>query len=289
MPKLRSQIQSVLPSLTAAERRIAQVVLDDSAAAGLTITELADLADTSPSSVVRFCRVLGLRGYPELRLTLASEAGRAEAEQRPEFGSDIGAGDDLAEVIAKIGFADAAAVEQTVAQLDVAALGRVVTAIDAARSVLVFGMAASSVVAADLQLKLERIGLTVSTTTDPHLALMKAALLDERDVALVISHSGTTVEVIETLAEARSRGARTIAVTNFPKSPVCAHADDVLTTVARETTFRSGAMASRIAQLTVVDCVFIGVAQRRYDEATAALKITRDAVVRRRDKRRRPS
>jgi DNA-binding MurR/RpiR family transcriptional regulator len=285
MPKLRSQIQGVLPSLTPSERRIAQVVLDDATAASLTITELADLAETSPSSVVRFCRVLGLRGYPDLRLGLANEAGRAEAEQRPAFGSDIGVGDDLGEVIAKIGFADAAAVEQTIAQLDVTALGRVVAAIDAARTVVVFGMGVSAFVAADLQVKLERIGLSVSTSTDPHLALMKASLLGERDVLLAISHTGATAEVIETLAEARSRGAHTVVVTNFPKSPAGGHADDVLTTVARETTFRSGAMASRIAQLTVIDCVFIGVAQRRYSEAKTALEITRDAIVRQQRRR----
>jgi len=77
---------------------------------------------------------------------------------------------------------------------------------------------------------------------------------------------------------ARERGARTIVVTNFAGSPIAAVADLLLVTAARETTFRSGAMASRIAQLALVDCLFAGVAQRSYDEAIEALKRTYAAV-----------
>lgn len=281
MPKLRSRIEGVLPSLTPAELRVAQLVLDDRVDAALTITELATAAETSPSTVVRFCRSLGLAGYPELRMTLANDAGRAAAEHKPEFGGDIGAEDDLQTMIAKIAGADAAAVEQTAAQLDPATLGRVITAIDEARAVVVFGMGASAVVATDLHHKLERIGCTAATSVDPHQALTQAALLGPGDVLVGISHTGTTEDVVQVMAEARSHGAHTVALTNFPRSRVAAQADEVLTTAVRETTFRSGAMASRIAQLTVIDCVFIGVAQRRRPKALRALEITRAAVLRR--------
>jgi DNA-binding MurR/RpiR family transcriptional regulator len=86
------------------------------------------------------------------------------------------------------------------------------------------------------------------------------------------------VDTIEAFAEAGRHGARTVALTNFPKSPITRVADLVLTTAARETTFRSGAMASRLAQLTVIDCVFVGVAQRTYRETRAALDVTYEAV-----------
>ena len=84
--------------------------------------------------------------------------------------------------------------------------------------------------------------------------------------------------IIDDLGNRLGSGARTVALTNFPKSPITAVADLVLTTAARETTFRSGAMASRLAQLTVIDCVFVGVAQRTYDETRAALDVTYEAV-----------
>jgi DNA-binding MurR/RpiR family transcriptional regulator len=108
--------------------------------------------------------------------------------------------------------------------------------------------------------------------------LTSAAVLESGDVAVGISHSGTTAETIDALAEARKRGAITVGLTNFPRSPIAEVADHVLTTAARETTFRSGATASRLAQLTVIDCVFVGVAQRTFKPTRQALEDTYEAV-----------
>ena len=97
------------------------------------------------------------------------------------------------------------------------------------------------------------------------------------DVAIGISHSGTTIDTVQALTEAGRQGARTVAITNFPRSPI-GFADHVLTTAARESTFRSGATASRLAQLTVVDCLFVGLAQIRYTDSKSALETTYEAV-----------
>jgi DNA-binding MurR/RpiR family transcriptional regulator len=239
-------------------------------------------ADVSDATVLRFCRSAGLGGYAELRVALAGEAARSEAVGGRTAGSDIGPGDTLQRVVEKIAFADARAVEETAQQLDLDTLERVVDALTSARRIELYGTAASAFVAMDMQQKLHRIGRTAFTSADPHIALTSAALLGREDVAIGISHTGATVDTIEPLAEARSHGALTVAVTNFPRSPIVDAADLVLTTAARETTFRSGAMASRIAQLMVVDCLFIGVAQRSYGETRQALERTYRAVRHRR-------
>jgi DNA-binding MurR/RpiR family transcriptional regulator len=273
--------RGLLPSLSPAEQRVARVVIDEAAtAARLTISDLADRARSSETTVIRFCRAMGFGGYSELRLTLAAEAGRAtEATAADEAaGSDISETDELADVVKKIAFADARAVEETAAQIDIAVLERVVDLVVSARRVVIYGVGASAFVAADFQQKLHRIGHVAYAWSDMHMALTSAALLDQRDVAFGISHTGTTMDTIEAFALAGRRGARTVALTNFPKSPITRTADLVLTTAARETTFRSGAMASRLAQLTVIDCVFVGVAQRTYPETRAALDVTYEAV-----------
>jgi DNA-binding MurR/RpiR family transcriptional regulator len=270
-----------MPSLSPAEQRVARAVIDEAAtAAQLTISELAKRAQTSETTVIRFCRAMGFAGYPELRLTLAAEAGRARDIGTPDesMGSDISPTDNLDQVVKKIAFADARAVEETASQLDIAVLGRVVDIVAGARRVDIYGVGASAFVAHDFQQKLHRIGRVAYAWSDLHLALTSAALLDERDVAIGISHTGTTLDTMDAFAEAGRRGAQTVALTNFPKSPITRIADHVLTTAARETTFRSGAMASRLAQLTVVDCIFVGVAQRTYPETKAALEATYEAV-----------
>ncbi|HEY2794109.1 MAG TPA: MurR/RpiR family transcriptional regulator [Micromonosporaceae bacterium] len=281
------QIRALMPSLAPSERRVAEAALaDPGAVAALTIGQLAEQCATSETTVIRFCRAIGLRGYPDLRIGLASAAGTASGAGWSGVGSDIGAGDALADVVRKLGFADARAVEDTVAQLDLDVLRKVIDAIVAANHIDLYGVGASAFIAFDLEQKLHRIGRPVHAWPDPQIALTSAALRKRKDVAIGVSHTGTTVDVVASLGEARSNGAVTVAITNFSRSPIAEVADLVLTTAVRETTFRSGAMASRIAALAVVDCIFVGVAQRDYTETLRALERTRDAVQRAAPKRR---
>ncbi|MBQ1071673.1 MurR/RpiR family transcriptional regulator [Micromonospora sp. C31] len=273
-------ISGLLPSLSPAEQRVARlVVADPAAAARRTITDLATAAETSEATVIRFCRSVGMDGYPQLRIRLAAEAARrVEPPDARVVGGDIPPGADLAQIIATIAFNDARAVEETAEQLDPAICEQVVDAIAGAGRIDVYGAGASGFVASDFQQKLHRIGRTAFYFPDVHTALTSAALLGRGDVAVGISHTGTTSDVIEVLEQARARGAATVALTNFPRSPITEVADFVLTTAARETTYRSGAMASRLAQLTVVDCLFVGVAARNRSRARKALEATAEAV-----------
>ncbi len=274
------RIRSLVPTLAPAERRVALRVCDDpGAVAASTISDLAVACETSVTTVTRFSRAVGFTGYPALRLALATELGRAEGGRGARtVGSDIGPGDHLEEVVEKVAFADARAVEETAEQLDVAELRRVVEAIAVAPRVDIYGVGASAFVALDLQQKLHRIGRVAFAWVDPHVAMTSAALLAPGDVAIGLSHSGITQDTVDALERARANGVTTVAITNFPRSPIAAASDHVLTTAARETTFRSGATASRLAQLTVVDCVFVGVAQQTFESSQRALEATHDAV-----------
>lgn len=273
------RIRSLQPGLARAEQRVAKVVLDDpSTVARRSITEVAEAANTSETTVTRFCKAVGVGGYPQLRIALAAEAARSPEQSDRNLGGEITQNDELASVLSKVSFADARAVEETADQLDVATLHRVIDLVARAGRIDVYGVGASAFVAADLQQKLHRIGRISFAWSDTHIMLTSAAVLGAGDVALGVSHTGATADTVEALRAAREHGAATIALTNFPRSPITEVADYVLTTAARETTFRSGATASRIAQLTVIDCLFIGVAQQRMDESISALDATRDAV-----------
>jgi DNA-binding MurR/RpiR family transcriptional regulator len=277
------RIRAVLPSLRPAQRRVAEAVLRDPAGtAELPIGSLAQQCATSAATVMRFCHSAGFQGYPDLRLALARETGREAAGEGIALSPDIGRDDSLADIVAKIASNDAAAVQDTAATLDLDALARAVDAVAAARRIDVYGLGASGFVGQDLHQKLHRIGLLAFAWPDPHAALTSAALLDADCVAIAISHTGTTTDTVDALRAARESGACTIAITNFVPSPLTGCADLVLATAARETTFRSGAMASRIAQLAVIDCLFVGVAQRSYDRTVTALDRTFRAIQSRR-------
>jgi len=281
-------IRALLPSLARVEQRVAQQVLADPfGTARQSISELAASCDTSATTIVRFCRAVGLRGYPELRIALATAAAHA-SEGTAEGSHEIILDDDPATIAQKIAHADALAVTDTAKYLDIDTLVQVVGVLADARRIDIYGVGASGYVALDLQQKLQRIGKPAFAWPDPHMAITSAALLGPGDVAVALSHTGTTADTIDALREAASNGARTAAITNFPRSPITAAADYVLLTAARETAFRSGAMTSRIAQLTVVDCLFVVLAQHDLPRSTQALERTFEAAQAKRRRVRRP-
>ncbi len=284
-PNVLLTLRQALPGLSAAGTRVAKAVIGNPALViDLTITELAAICDTSPATVARFCQRLGLSGYREFRVAVAAATSREQAE-RDRFEVDdgeINPADRAEDVVAKIAYQEVLAIEQTAKSLDLVTLDRVVDAIAASGRIDIYGFGSSGLTAQDLQQKLYRIGLAATCFSDMHLALVSAALQKPGGVAIGVSHSGLTIETRNALAIARKAGATTVGITNFPESPLAEHCDFVLTTQARENRYRSGAMSSRIAQLALVDFLFVRVAQLMYDEMTESLRLTYEAVQARR-------
>jgi len=248
------------------------IVLDKS------ISELAVASQTSVASVVRFCRAVGLSGYGQLRMSLATELGREAAQfsGNAALGAEVARSDSLQDMAGKVASLEMLAIDETVSSLDYGALERVVAAIDSARRILLFGIGASQFVAQDLHHKLFRIGRNAFLLSDSHEAWSAASLAPERTVAVAFSHSGSTADTVKYLDIAHQHAALCVAVTSAEKSPLALIADEVLIVRARESPLRAGAMVSRIAQLALVDCLFLGVARLRYEETIEALEVTRN-------------
>jgi DNA-binding MurR/RpiR family transcriptional regulator len=275
------RIRAAVPSLRPSEARIAKLFLADPAgSAGLSIAQVAERCDTSTTSVIRFCKRIGYESYRDLRIDLTREATRESigADSQLVDTKDIDRDDRLDEIVAKIALNETLSIADTASNLNLESLQQAIAALLGARRIDVFGVGASSVVRLDLQQKLTRIGLTTLGWDDAHSAWTSASVLDSDCVAIAISHSGATSDTLAYIEVAKKAGARTIVITNFEASPVAVAADIVLTTAARENSFRSGALGSRIAQLMVVDCLFTGVAQASYDRSMAAINQTYSAI-----------
>jgi len=278
---IQTTIATAAETLPPSLARIARTISDaPTIVVDSTINELAAACDTSVASVVRFCRAIGVNGYAALRMDLAAELGRESVQfaSPSGFGSEISAANTLREATAKIAALESLAIEETTAALDYETLAAAVEAVDAAERILLFGVGASALVAADLGHKLLRIGHSAIVLSDSHEAIASAALGARRTVAIGFSHSGSTRETVQFLETARGSGSVTIAVTGTAESALASAAEHVLRAHAREPRFRAGAMVSRIAQLTLVDCLFVGVAQRHHARTVHALQRTADAA-----------
>ncbi|MFE9331846.1 MurR/RpiR family transcriptional regulator [Streptomyces sp. NPDC006925] len=286
---LAAKVRTMAPSMTRSMQRVAEAVAHDPAGcAQLTVTGLAERTGTSEATVVRTSRLLGYPGYRDLRLALAGLAAQQESGAAPAVTADIAVDDPIADVVAKLALDEQQTLADTAAALDVAQVDAAVAAMAAARRIDVYGVGASGLVSQDLAQKLLRIGMVAHSHVDPHLAVTNAVQMRAGDVALAITHSGRTVDVIEPLRVAFDQGATTIAITGRPDGEVAQYADHVLTTsTARESELRPAAMSSRTSQLLVVDCLFIGVAQRTYETAAPALSASYEALAHRHSPRQR--
>ncbi|WP_309104357.1 MurR/RpiR family transcriptional regulator [Microbacterium sp.] len=274
-------VRRSISRLSAAETRVAETILaDPTLVVDLAINDLAKLCRTSLSTVARFAQSLGFTGYRELRVAVARTVTLAQAQQA-RFSLDstaIDPEDGPSAIAAKIAAQEVDAIEKTAFAVDAAALDRVAFAIVAARHIDVLGQASSSLTAQDLQQKLARIGCSATHSPDPHLALTAASLRTKGDVVIAISHGGETAETIRAVEVARDAGALAVAITNAPESTLALASDVVLLTHARESPFRMAAMSSRIAQLALVDILFVRVVQHRGEPVSIPLQLTHDAA-----------
>ncbi|MCF6459850.1 MurR/RpiR family transcriptional regulator [Clostridium sp. Cult3] len=272
--KMKQGMNSFRPS----EQKIAKYIIDNPKEAGeLSVMEMAKMSDTSVASVIRLCKTLGLKGYQDLKIAISIGA-MEDRKKDKVLHEEINADDSPKIILDKMAAGSIQAIEETREVLSIPNLEAAIDAIDKANSIHVFSVGASSIVGLDAQYKFSRINMPTFMYFDHHIQITSAVHLTKKDVAIGISHSGRTKEVIDVLKIAKDRNATTIAITQYGKSPIQEVSDIVLYTASVENNFRSGAMASRMAQLLVIDSLFIGVACRRYDDVIGYLELTREAL-----------
>ncbi|MFR0356414.1 MurR/RpiR family transcriptional regulator [Streptomyces sediminimaris] len=270
-------IRAELPRLAGSLRKVGELILDDPAAVThCSAAELGRRTGTSQATVTRFCRAVGLDSYQHLLIELAQERGRGEVSDwgSAEIDTDISPDDSLEHVVRVVGAADLRAIQRTIDRVDLDALERAAQALAKARRIDVYGVGGSGAVAQETETRLFRIGCQVRGWTEVHAAATSAALLTPADVAVGISHSGTTRETLEPIETANERGATTIALTTDPRSPLARAAGIRLISSASETSFRTGSIGGRHSVLMLVDCLYVRVAQLSYQRASASLALT---------------
>lgn len=277
-PNAATSLEGVLDRIRVIRRdlpptagRIADVILANANdVVHMSVTEVAERAEASEGSVVGFCQLLGARGFQQIKIALARDL-----VQPVQFiHEDLTPADDIGTVVDKIFQSDLQALTDTQKALDRGEMARAVQAIRAAKRVEVFGIGSAAPIAEDANYRLLRIGINSRASVDSHVQAITASLADEGVVVITISHSGSTTETLTATRLAKEAGATTIAVTNFGKSPLLAHTDIVLNTLARETQFRTEAMTSRIAQLAIIDTLIACLALADYERSVSTIRKT---------------
>ena len=270
-----ARLRRMFDSLRPAEKKVASYVLDNGGQVIYqSITELANATGTSDATIVRLANTLGYSGYQELKIALAREL----VSPDKNIHDDIEPGDTLPVAVKKAFRANVQAVSDTLDVLDLDSLKDAVDAVIAAKQVYLYGVGTSALAAQDAYYKLLRVGIHANFYADMHMQAMSTALISADDVVIGFSHSGSTKDVVDIIDLAKQRGARVICITNRIRSPLARLADIMLRTASEETPFGSGGMPSMMAQLSVVDALFVGVSLAIYDQAIEFIERTGETV-----------
>ena len=279
MTSIELRIQSTYDSLSNAEKKVADYFLDNvENVFNKPIAQLAQESGVSKVAWVRFCKDIGFDGLKDLKKALFSQMREKPDETVADPFSDVRDVTDTKSLIEGIKLNSIRAMQDTAEMLDPESLEKAARTILNARSVRIFGVGASGMVGNDLHSKLMRINKNSYFATDHHTQLTYAASMTDQDVAVLISMSGTTSEVLEILSLIKKNQTPSIALTKYSKTPLALNADTVLYISAPEITMRSGAMSSRLAQLMVIDALFTAVAHMDYDAIAVNLEKSHESI-----------
>lgn len=270
---LLNEMKQMLPP---SEQKIAEYILrNPEAIVTMTVTELGEMSQTSGAAVTRLCKSLKLKGFQELKLRINGDLGKKlEITNR-----DIQPNESVASTIQKVTEHAVHTLLETAELLDDVQLELAVDAIVHAKSVHFFGVGASGIPAIDAQQKFLRIHKASTASTDLHMGATIMANVGEDDVVVGISFSGETFEVQKIVELANANGAKTISLTKYGQTPIAQIAQiQLFTSPTKEANLRSGATSSRLAQLHVMDILFMSVASKQFDTAINYLDASREAI-----------
>lgn len=258
-----SKIQNLYPSLTDAEKRIAQVVLDNpQEVVKLHVNQLAQHAQTAPSAVIRFCKSVGVEGFSKLKLLLAAESAQiSPAEKLPQISDENSA----SAVFTRVFRSGISALKDTLSMMDFQEIEAISHLFANARRVAFFGIGTSSVIAVDAHYRFAQLGIPASSCTDILFMNVTAANLKEGDVAVGISHSGATKATVDALRRAKKAGAATVAITSFAHSLLARESDYAVTAFSDERNYPVEAVSARVAHICIIDAFMMMLATINQD------------------------
>ncbi len=261
---VRLRLEAVYKSLTPTEQRVCDFALQyPEKVIHFTISELSKAAGVSDATVTRLCQSVGYHGYPEFRVLLARDLANPQQMNSGELRVTDAADDIRDKLIA----ASVQSISDTRYTLDVEALCGSAACIARAGRIDVYGIGGSACVAQDICHKFLRLGIAIVAYSDVDLMSISSAMLSSRDLAIGVSHTGRTESVVDAIRRAKTGGAKTIALTHDPLSPLAKSSDLVLQYAARPTAFSNDSLSGRLSQLVIADLLYTLIAFSSFDRS----------------------
>lgn len=246
-------IKAVYDILQSAEKKAVDFILSNpEEIANLTIVDIAGKANCSEATIVRLAKRLGYEGFPELKANFAN----ITKEHYFEY-EEVNEIDDVITVVKKVFDSSIAAINDTFDIMNRKEFEKALDAIISANKIMFCGVGDAALVAKEAYQKFTRIGQNCYNSIDCDIQLILSSQLNKNDVLIAISYSGRSQSVIKTVKIAKKSGAKIIAITNFPISPLTKKSDIILQTAVFSRYATGEIISKRIVELCIIESLFI--------------------------------
>ncbi|MCP5455474.1 MAG: MurR/RpiR family transcriptional regulator [Thermotogae bacterium] len=276
--KIISIIESRRDTLTSSEKKAADFVLSNgSEILNMTVSEFSNSCKVSEATIIRFVKKLDFDSFQDFKLSIASD--NESMKNYEDIDTTINREDTPQEIIKKVELGIIRAIESTTTITDYSEYVKAINYIRSAKRIEIYGVGSSGAVAKVLNYKLTRLGFPAFAIEDPHMQAISAATMKTGDLAIGISQSGSTIDVVDSLTIAKKHGATTICITDHVNSPVTKFSNIVLQTFSKENPIKTSAGRSIVAQIYSVEILAAILNSVEYEKAEKAGKETAKAVV----------
>lgn len=260
----------LLPSLTPAEKRVAEFVLSSPAEVSrMSLQKMAKCCECGEATVVRLCHTVGVSGYAEFKRILSKQLQKPPTKEETDI---LGVGHDMNQIVESVFKLNILNLKKT---LEVAVIEEYESAcevIAATRKICFFAIGDAMFPCNYASLRFRRIGYDCYADSDADVQIVNAGNMEEGDVAIAISHSGRTKQVVESMRIAKEKGAVTICITKAGKSELTKYSDIVLYNETTDSSVDKEVIARRVAEQAMLDAIYMGVLQRMETNSFARLQ-----------------
>lgn len=255
MESVSDNITVLYDQLFDAEKKIAKYILNNpKEVVDMTVSELAETSDVSIASVSRFCRKVGLKGFAQLKISLAQEL--VDTHKSGEVSNEISL-EDIPQSLQNILANKITELKQTVNLINTDEFKEVLECIKDASRVQVVAVGNTIPVAIDAAFKFNELGIPTTAGTIWETQLSYSFTLGKGDVLIAISNSGESDKVLEAVKIANKNGAKTLGITNSAHSAIGEEVQYRITTATREKLFLDEFCFSRVSAMTVIEIIFL--------------------------------
>lgn len=220
---------------------------------------------TSNASVTRMCKKIGFNGFQDFKMKMIEEVVSLENQEINFENSDIDKKDSTTIIIEKLNKLSISSLQETKLLQEVSMIDSVVDLITEKEVIDFYGIGASHIVCLDAQYKFMRAGKIVNTFEGLDLQHVQAVNSNTEHLAILISYSGLTKEILDIAEILQEKDIETVSVTGYGNNKLVKKCKYNLFVTSREALIRSAAIYSRMSMLNLIDVLYFVYYNKNYD------------------------